>query len=205
MSQKQKHWDKIYTDKLPVEVSWFQNEPTLSLQLIRDSGISTNAAVIDVGGGASRLIDHLLEHGYSNVAVLDISKSAIEHAQTRLGGDQQKVEWFVSDITHFEATRKFQIWHDRAVFHFLTNAQDREKYVNVLNQALEVNGQLIIATFAIGGPEKCSGLDIVQYDEDKMKKELGDNFQLQEIHHELHYTPNDKEQKFIYFCFKKIS
>ena len=200
----EKHWNKIYTEKTPLEVSWFQNEPSISLQLIAATGIAKNTAIIDVGGGASRLVDHLLEAGYENVAILDISASAIEHAQSRLGKEQEKVEWFVSNITCFEPPRKFDLWHDRAVFHFLTQESDRKLYIKHLNQGLLKNGHLIIATFAIGGPEKCSGLDIVQYDEEKMSAELGDGFELQDVHHELHITPDNKEQKFIYFHYKKV-
>ncbi|MCW9012848.1 MAG: class I SAM-dependent methyltransferase [Gammaproteobacteria bacterium] len=202
---REKHWNKVYTDKLPLEVSWFQNEPSMSLQLINASGVNKNSAIIDVGGGASRLVDHLLEAGYDNLAVLDISASAIEHAQSRLGHQQEQVEWFVSDVTGFESPRKFELWHDRAVFHFLTEAADRAKYLTSLNHGLRTNGHLIIATFAIGGPEKCSGLDIVQYDESRMSNELGPDYELQDVHHEIHITPDNKEQKFIYFHYKKIN
>ena len=203
MSRK-KHWEQVYTDKTPLEVSWFQNEPSRSLQLITESGIDKNAAIIDVGGGASRLVDHLLEQGFSNLAVLDLSASAIQHAQSRLGDRQSEVEWFVEDITEFKPSRKFDLWHDRAVFHFLTEATDREKYRQCLQQGLVSGGHLIIATFAIGGPDKCSGLDIVQYDADKISRELGADFQLQDVHFELHITPAEKEQKFNYFHFKKV-
>ncbi len=203
MSRKQ-HWDKIYTNKTPLEVSWFQEEPVQSLQLIKATTIDQNAAIIDVGGGASHLVDHLLEIGYTNLAVLDISSSAIEHSKTRLGKQADSVEWFVQDVTQFKSPRKYDCWHDRAVFHFLTDENDRERYVECLNHAVIVGGQVIIATFAIGGPEKCSGLDIVQYDENKIKQVLGDNYQLVELKHELHVTPNKKEQNFVYFNFKKI-
>ena len=202
MSRK-KHWDRIYTDKTPLEVSWFQEEPLLSLQLIESTVSDHNAAIIDVGGGVSHLVDHLLHKGYSNLAVLDISSSAIEHTKSRLGKQASHVEWFVEDITQFKSPRKFECWHDRAVFHFLTNENDRKHYVDCLNHSVIVGGQVIIATFAIGGPEKCSGLDIVQYDENKIKQVLGDNYQLVELKHELHVTPNKKEQNFVYFNFKR--
>ena len=201
---REKHWNKIYTDKLPLEVSWFQNEPSLSLQLIQATGVNKQDALIDVGGGASRLVDHLLEAGYENLSVLDISAAAIQHTQDRLGQSQDKVEWLVSDITQFDPPRKFVLWHDRAVFHFLTRADDRQSYLQRLHRGLQNNGHLIIATFAIGGPTKCSGLDIEQYDEDKMSRELGEGFELLDVHHELHITPANKEQKFIYFHYRKV-
>ncbi|MFW2374153.1 MAG: class I SAM-dependent methyltransferase [Gammaproteobacteria bacterium] len=203
MSRK-KHWEQVYSNKTPLEVSWFQNEPSLSLQLINESGIDKTAAIIDIGGGASRLVDHLLEQAYHNLAVLDLSSSAIQHAQTRLGELQSQVEWFVEDITEFTPSRKFDLWHDRAVFHFLTEASDREQYKQCLQQGLMSGGHLIIATFALGGPEKCSGLDIVQYDANKISAELGDSYQLLDVHYELHITPAEKQQKFNYFHFKKI-
>ena len=203
MSRK-KHWEQVYTDKTPLEVSWFQNEPSLSLQLINESGINKDAAIIDIGGGASRLVDHLLEQGYQNMAVLDLSSSAIQHARLRLGDRQSQVEWFIEDVTEFNPPRKFDLWHDRAVFHFLTDVADRQHYKQRLQQGLIIGGHLIIATFAIGGPEKCSGLDIVQYDANKISAELGDDYQLVDVHYELHITPAEKQQKFNYFHFKKI-
>ena len=198
------HWEQLYTDKTPLEVSWFQAEPLLSLQLIESTDIHHDAAIIDVGGGTSRLVDHLLEKGYRNLAVLDISASAIEHTQSRLGSKADEVEWFIEDITQFNAPRKFTLWHDRAVFHFLTNEDDRKLYVNNLNQAVSDNAYVIIATFAIGGPEKCSGLPIEQYDAQKIQQVLGENFQLLDTRHELHITPAEKQQQFIYFLFRKI-
>jgi len=203
MSRK-KHWEQVYTEKTPLEVSWFQNEPSLSMQLINESGVDKEAAIIDIGGGASRLVDHLLEQGYHNLAVLDVSASAIQHAQGRLGDQQSQVEWFVEDVTEFTPPRKFDLWHDRAVFHFLTEAADREQYKLCLQQGLMPGGHLIIATFAIGGPEKCSGLDIVQYNANKISSELGGAYQLIDVHYELHITPAEKQQKFNYFHFKNI-
>ena len=203
MSRKQ-HWDQVYTDKTPLEVSWFQSETTLSLKLIQNTGIDHDAAIIDVGGGASRLVDTLLEHDYHNLAVLDISTAAIQHAQSRLSSRANEVEWFVEDITKFHSPRKFDCWHDRAVFHFLTDENDRHAYVMNLEQAVVKGGYVIIATFAIGGPEKCSGLDIVQYDENKIKNVLGNKYELLDIKHELHITPAQKQQQFIYFLFKKL-
>ncbi len=200
---RQKHWEQVYSNKSPLEVSWFQADPAMSLGLIQSTGIEKTAAIIDVGGGASRLVDFLLSHGFTNVSVLDISSQAIEHAHTRLGEKATEVDWLVDDITAFNAAHKYDLWHDRAVFHFLTDANDRQKYVANMTAALAKGSHVIIATFAIGGPDKCSGLEIVQYDEAKIQNELGTEYKLLDVHHELHITPANKEQQFIYFHFIK--
>jgi len=204
MSKKQ-HWDQLYTNRTPLDVSWFQQQPTISLSLINSLHLSKDAAIIDVGGGASLLVDHLLAEGYHNLAVLDISAQALAHSQSRLGKQAENVEWFVEDITKFSPSRKFDLWHDRAVFHFLTDAADRQHYVANLKKALAPKAHAVIATFAIGGPTKCSNLDIVQYDEAKIGAELGKDFILRSVHHELHITPANKEQAFNYFHFQKIN
>ncbi|MCK5001381.1 MAG: class I SAM-dependent methyltransferase [Gammaproteobacteria bacterium] len=201
MSDRKSHWDNIYKDKPALEVSWYQSEPVLSLQLIHNTQLASDAAIIDVGGGASVLVDHLCNEGYSNVAVLDISTNALACAKDRLGDKAGSVEWFDEDITRFNPPHQFLLWHDRAVFHFLTEEADRRSYVEVLKQALAPNGHLIIAAFVIGGPTQCSGLDIVQYDAEKLQAELGDAFELIEEISELHITPTNKEQKFDYFRF----
>ena len=195
------HWESIYLDKSPLEVSWFQKEPRLSLQLITNTGLSTEAAIIDIGGGASVLIDHLFERGFRHLAVLDISGAALSHAKQRLGSSSEEIEWFETDVTAFDSPHPFDIWHDRAVFHFLTEAADRRRYVDTLKQTLKPGGHLIIAAFAIGGPTRCSGLDIVQYDADKLAQELGDDFTLVEQLSEIHVTPSNQEQLFAYFRF----
>lgn len=197
------HWDNIYRDKSPLEVSWYQKEPALSLQLIDHSGVSNEAAIIDIGGGASLLVDRLIQRGFSHLAVLDISSIALNHARERLGPIAQQVEWFESDITTFEAPHPFDLWHDRAVFHFLTKLADRKRYVTVLKQTLKPGGHLILAAFAIGGPTKCSGLDVVQYDARKLLQELGQGFTLAEQLSETHITPSNQEQLFAYFRFIK--
>ena len=197
------HWEQIYSDKSPLEVSWYQKEPTISLELIANSGVDKQAPLIDVGGGASLLVDYLQQQGYARLAVLDISAHALEHARGRLGEQADQVEWFEADITRFEAPHEYQLWHDRAVFHFLTDAGDRRNYVAALNRAVPKGGQVIIAAFAIGGPEKCSGLDIVQYDADKISAELGEDYALQEQREELHETPANKQQAFNYFRFAR--
>lgn len=197
------HWDEVYSNKSPLEVSWYQKEPALSLQLIENTGISTDAAIIDIGGGASILIDHLNERGYQHLAVLDISGNALAYAKKRLASAADHIEWFESDITVFQSPHQFDLWHDRAVFHFLTTATDRERYVETLQRTLKPGGHLIMAAFAIGGPSKCSGLDIVQYDAEKLLTELGSDFTLLEENSEIHVTPTEKAQQFAYFRFIK--
>lgn len=203
MSNRKSHWEQIYTDKSPLEVSWFQAAPELSLQLIRNTGFDTSASIIDVGGGASTLIDHLSKTGFQQLAVLDISAAALEHAKNRLGDSAAHIEWFEADVTDFTPPHRFDIWHDRAVFHFLTDTADREKYISTLQRTLTDAGQLIIAAFAIGGPRKCSGLDIVQYDADKLCAELGNGFRLLEQQDEIHRTPGGGQQEFSYYRFSR--
>jgi len=174
MSDRKEHWENVYTNKSPLEVSWHQEKPELSLQLIKNTKATYNNTIIDVGGGASRLVDYLCDIGYKNISILDISEKAISSSQARLGSKANSINWYINDITLFNPPHLFSIWHDRAVFHFLTEKSDRIKYINILKAALEPQGHLIIAAFAIGGPSKCSGLSIVQYDANKLLAELGD-------------------------------
>lgn len=201
MFDKKAHWERVYEDGLPEEVSWYQKEPTLSLQLIRNTRIATDAPIIDVGGGASLLVDGLCERGFTRLAVLDISPQALAYARERLGDKAQRVEWYEADITTFVPPHRFALWHDRAVFHFLTDQVDRTRYVEVLKRTLEPGGHLLLATFALGGPTRCSGLEIVQYDAAKLGRELGGEFRLVEETSETHVTPTGKQQKFAYFRF----
>lgn len=202
--ERKTHWERVYRDKSPLEVSWYQTAPTLSWELIRASGIAMDAPLIDVGGGASTLVDRLLEQGYSAVTVLDISAQALAHAQRRLGERAGRVRWIESDITRFDPPQRYRLWHDRAVFHFLTEADDRARYVAALGRGLEADGQLIIGTFAPGGPERCSGLPIVQYDAARMQAELGDGYALQETRAEIHRTPAGKDQLFNFFRWVRL-
>lgn len=200
MDRKQ-HWNGVYQDKDPLEVSWYQKKPTVSLQLIANSGIGHDDGVIDVGGGASVLVDHLVDAGFKDVAVLDIAASALTHARERLGARGEEVHWFESDVTEFDAGRQFALWHDRAVFHFLTLADERAAYGRVLRRTIPVGGQLIIATFALDGPEQCSGLNVQRYSPATLSAEIGDDFSLQETLSECHRTPADKDQQFTYCRF----
>jgi SAM-dependent methyltransferase len=197
------HWEKIYTDRSPLEVSWYQQEPTMSLQLIRNTQLAHDAPIIDVGGGASLLLDYLCNEGYTNIAVLDISAKALASAQERLGDRAGNVEWYAEDIVKFNPPKQFAVWHDRAVFHFLTDKSDRNGYVSVLKRALQPNGHFIIGAFSIDGPTKCSGLDIVQYDAKKLVSELGEGFELIEERSEVHVTPAGGKQHFTYFRFRR--
>lgn len=203
MFDRKTHWQNVYKEKAALDVSWYQKEPTLSLELIHRTGVLNDEAIIDVGGGASALVDYLSKEGFTNLSVLDISENALNNAKKRLGDSAERIEWFEADITEFKSPHQFSLWHDRAVFHFLTDKSDRKKYVKVLNQTLRPGGHLIIAAFAIGGLKKCSGLDIVQYDSMKLLAELGEDFELLEERVEVHITPANKKQEFVYFRFIK--
>jgi len=201
MSVRKKHWENVYQNKSPFEVSWYQKDPSRSFQLIANTGIALDAPVIDIGGGASMLVDKLCKSGYTRVSVLDISAQALAHAKHRLAENVSAVQWYEEDVTRFDPPHRFALWHDRAVFHFLTGREDRESYIKVLKQALELHGHLIMMTFATDGPKKCSGLDIIQYDAEKLTAELGAGFELVETGFDVHLTPAGNPQKFAYFRF----
>ena len=198
------HWEKAWLAKRAHEVSWYQKVPQLSLSMIKNAGLDHNAPLIDIGGGASLLVDHLLEAGYRDITVLDISRAALEHARQRLGGQAGRVNWVEADITHFTPDRSFALWHDRAAFHFLVEVADRKRYVEVLHQALLPGGQAIIAPFAPEGPKKCSGLDIVQYDAAGLQTILGGDFDLLEQGAEEHLTPAGTIQNFGFYRFGRL-
>jgi SAM-dependent methyltransferase len=183
-------------------VSWFQRRPDVSLALIAQSGIDKEAGVIDVGGGASTLVDGLLDLGYRGLAVLDVSTRALAEARARLGARAAEVEWIEQDVTTFNPARRFGLWHDRALFHFLTNPQERQQYVASLRRTLVPGGAAIVATFATDGPTKCRGLPVVRYDEASMLTELGSEFALQDVRHEVHQSPWGSEQRFVYFLLR---
>ena len=196
------HWQNVYRNKSPLAVSWYQREPRLSLEWIRRAGVDPEDPLIDVGGGASVLVDCLWKAGFRRLSVLDISGLALASAQTRLGEAARHIHWIEADVTAFVPPHRFALWHDRAVYHFLTGQADRERYVQVLRQALAPGGQLILAAFAIGGPETCSGLKIVQYDAARLGAELGADFKLIEEGGETHLTPGGKSQAFAYFRYR---
>ena len=200
---RQAHWENVYTSKRENEVSWFQESPATSLALIAAIG-APNSALIDIGGGASRLVDHLIERGYQDVTVLDLSAAALEAAKTRLGKRAATAQWLVADATTWEPSRTYDIWHDRAAFHFLTEERDRMGYVARLKQALKVGGHAIIATFALDGPEKCSGLPVMRYDAARLGQTLGTGFKLLQSHGNDHATPWGSHQQFQFSVFQRV-
>lgn len=197
------HWQQVYSSRAADEVSWYQAEPAVSLALIEASGIGREAPVIDVGGGASVLVDRLLDLGYTRPAVLDIAQRALEAARRRLGRRAESVEWFAEDVREFHPPHRFELWHDRAVFHFLVDAAERARYVATLKAALAPDGHVVIATFGPEGPEQCSGLPVVRYDEQRLAAVLGESFQLLDSRDETHVTPGGREQAFRYFRLRR--
>ena len=198
------HWETIYREKDSTQVSWYKPHLQISLQMIERTGVSKLARIIDVGGGSATLVDDLLANGYGDVTVLDISGAAIQVARKRLGALADNVTWLEADITQATLPHNhYDVWHDRAVFHFLTDVGDRQKYVNLVKRSVKAGGHVIVATFAPDGPEKCSGLNVRRYDADSLHGEFGDDFQLIESVREDHQTPFGTQQKFIYcYCRK---
>lgn len=200
---RKRHWEKVYSEKQTHETSWHQDVPRQSLAMIEDSGVSRDAALIDVGGGASLLVDHLLDRGYRDLSVLDVSAAALEQARKRLGGQAARVHWIEADVTRFRPDRSYRLWHDRAAFHFLTAEADREKYVDALRHSLAQGGQAVIAAFSPEGPSRCSGLAVVRYDAERMSAALGADFILEDEQSETHLTPAGREQAFHFFRFRR--
>jgi ubiquinone/menaquinone biosynthesis C-methylase UbiE len=197
------HWQKIYQTKPPEEVSWFAPHLSLSMALIRKSGIQKTGAIMDAGGGASTLAEDLLAEGFLNISVLDISAEALEEARKRLGLNASKIRWIVSDVTQAELPQKhYELWHDRAVFHFLTQAEDRRRYQRVLKNSLKPGGYVVMAVFSPAGPEKCSGLEVVRYSAEDLVKEFGADFKLIESAEETHKTPFGTLQGFTFCLFQ---
>jgi uridine phosphorylase len=195
------YWDKIYSDKQPSEVSWTQEIPKTSLDFIHSFGLTKTAKIIDIGGGDSKLADYLLDEGFENITVLDISAKALDKAKKRLGDKAHKINWVVSDITKFKPDTTFDVWHDRATFHFLTTSDQVAKYMDTARKS--VNGFLTIGTFSNNGPEKCSGLKIKQYSEETLTKELKNGFDKLRCITEDHTTPFDTTQNFLFCSFKR--
>ena len=196
------HWQDVYETKKETEVSWYRPQLERSLELIERTGIGSDANIIDVGGGASTLVDSLLEGGFKNITVLDISSKAIASSKKRLGTRASRVNWVEADITKATLPKcHYDLWHDRALFHFLTQSEDRKKYVELLRQSLKPGGHVIIASFSLDGPLSCSGLDVARYSSETLGKELGTEFSLVESFTEDHETPSGKIQKFVYCRF----
>lgn len=205
MQQSKAHWETVYSTKSEREVSWFQEHSEVSLGLIRRTGVGLDDAIIDVGGGESRLVDDLLAEGHSDLTVLDISATALKVARHRLGDKASAVTWLEADATNVVLpANRFNVWHDRAVFHFLTEADQRERYVRAVHHAVKPGGHVIVATFGPDGPLRCSGLPVVRYDPDRLHDEFGSAFDLIEHTSELHQTPFGTVQQFIY-CYCRTS
>lgn len=200
---RKEHWEKVYNTRQFTEVSWFRPTPKASLDFIKDLQIAGDAAIIDVGGGDSYLVDHLLEQGYSNITVLDISETAINRAKIRLGEKARLVNWVVSDITNYIPDRKFDCWHDRAAFHFLTTEEQVNKYLAVVSNAITDSGKIIVGTFSENGPAKCSGLPVQQYSENILSSLFKKWFQKIKCIYTDHITPFNTIQNFIFCSFKK--
>lgn len=198
------HWDTVYRTKAPDAVSWYRPHLERSLALIKRATPDLSASIIDIGGGESTLVDDLLTGGYRAITVLDISPAAIEVAKKRLGGLAQHVTWLAADITETNLPKEqYDVWHDRAVFHFLTRPEQRDAYVRQVRHSMKPGGHVIVATFGPEGPTKCSGLDVVRYDADALHGEFGPRFRLVEHATELHQTPFGTTQQFLY-CFCKV-
>ncbi len=200
---KKDHWQTVFTTKAENEVSWYQEKPETSLQLIQSCQLKKDAKIIDIGGGDSYLIDNLIDLGYTNLFLLDISENAIERAKKRLGDKAKNVTFIVSDSLDFVTEEKFDIWHDRASFHFITNENDILKYKTNVLKALQNDSHFILGTFSEDGPKKCSGLDITQYSVEKLEAIFEDYFELENCFTEDHQTPFDTKQNFIFTHYIK--
>ena len=199
------YWDKLYTTKRQDEVSWYQPTPGVSLDFITELNIPRDAAIIDVGGGDSYLVDNLLAGGFTDITVLDISGEAINRTKHRLGKEAEKITWIVSDINELVIGKKFDCWHDRAAFHFLTTEKQVEKYLSIAQKHIANNGRMIIGTFSTSGPEKCSGLPIKQYSEQSLSMVLKNWFEKIKCITTDHVTPFNTIQNFLFCSFKKIN
>jgi len=202
----QSHWENVYRTKQPTEVSWYRAHLEVSLRLITDAAPERDASILDVGGGESTLVDDLLANGYGNVSILDLSPTALDVAKKRLGERADAVKWLVGDVTVIPlGGHAYSVWHDRAVFHFLTGAEGRAAYVRQVAHAVKLGGHVIVATFGPDGPTKCSGLDVVRYDADALHDQFGVAFELVEHVTEAHQTPWGAMQQFVYCRCNVIS
>jgi len=196
--ESRRHWDQVYASRRSDEVSWHQSDPRLSLELVEATGLDLHESIIDVGGGASLVVDRLLDRGYDHVAVLDISDNALQESRTRLGERSVSVEWFTQDVLTFQSPHPWSLWHDRAVFHFLTRSADRDRYRQTLYRSVDVGGHVIIATFGPDGPVKCSGLPTLRCTGEEIAAHLGSGVELVEARIDAHTTPSGSVQQFVY-------
>jgi ubiquinone/menaquinone biosynthesis C-methylase UbiE len=204
--QSKEHWETVYTTKSVDRVSWYQPHADKSMQLIRESGVSRNAAIMDVGGGASTLVDDLLADGYGRVTVLDLSSAALAESQRRLGPSAERVQWTVADVTMADfAPHSVDLWHDRAVFHFLTAVEERAAYVRQVLRAVKPGGHVIVATFGSDGPLQCSGLPVMRYAPGELHAEFGEPFAMLAHDEQVHHTPFGTDQQFIYCMCRKLT
>jgi 2-polyprenyl-3-methyl-5-hydroxy-6-metoxy-1,4-benzoquinol methylase len=197
------HWEKVYRDKRHSEVSWWQDNPKTSLDFIHSFNITKAAQIIDIGGGDSRLVDCLLDEGFGDITVLDISEAAIERAKFRLGDRAQQIHWVVSDVNDFQSEKMFDVWHDRATFHFLTAQTPIEQYTSIAQQSVKLGGYLILGTFSSSGPRTCSGLPVHQYDARSLTSELRNGFDKIKCITEDHITPFKTKQNFLFCSFQR--
>ena len=203
MTKRKQHWENVYETKGDQEVSWYQEIPVTSLNLIDSLNLKKDDAIIDVGGGNSNLAVELSKKGFKNLSVLDISAKSLERTKLKLKQTTENVNWIVSDILEFQPSYKFSLWHDRATFHFLTEKEDIEKYVKLVEKTIKSDGLLIIATFSNTGPLKCSGLEITQYSKETLLGLFHDKLELIDAFDDVHKTPFETEQNFIYTVFKR--
>lgn len=203
MVDTHQHWEQVYQTKPADTVSWYQRHPQTSLQYILESRVPLDAPLLDVGGGASTLVDHLLERGHTDLSVLDIAPQALAQAQARLGAKARHVHWLAEDVTRFVPARHYALWHDRAVFHFLREAEAKAAYLAAARRSLTPGGTLILATFAADGPARCSGLDVARYDADALYACFQADFERMASGHEVHVTPWGSEQAFTYLRLRR--
>jgi len=201
-STRTDHWDQVYSNKEPDELSWYQVRPEISLRLIAETGVQHDDPVLDAGGGAATLVDSLQTQGFSDITVLDISAAAIGRARARMGDKAETIHWITSDVTAFTPQREYALWHDRAVFHFLVEPRDRERYVDTVLAALRPRGHLILATFGPDGPQRCSGLDTRRYGIEQLRLIFDERFELKDYELQDHVTPAGSSQQFIYSCWQ---
>jgi SAM-dependent methyltransferase len=201
---RHEHWQRIYSTKGEQDTSWFEAVPSVSLRLMEAAGLTPDTCVVDIGGGESHLVDVLAGRGMTCLAVLDVSSTALEHARVRLGNVARVPTWIAADVTGNWSLKPMDIWHDRAVFHFLTNASDRARYIQHLRDTLKPDGSAIIATFALDGPEKCSGLPVARYSPETLAAELAEAFRLMESVPHTHMTPWGTAQSFQYSRFARV-